>query len=222
MSTFIPNLAQKSAGLRDILKEEEYKWSKINTIDFNIIKEAICNATTLAYYKPDVDTQIQVDASGRGLGAVLLQNNIPIAFASKTLSSTEQRYANIEREMLAIVFGCERFHYYVYGRKFEVITDHKPLEMITKKSLEKSPARLQRMMLRIQTYNYTVTYHPGKTMTLSDTLSRQPDENNNENIDLDVAINPIQFSEDRLNRIRDETNNSDKLILTYANLLLII
>ena len=90
-----------------------------------------------------------------------MQENKPIEFASKSLSKTEQNYANIEREMLAIVFGCERFHLYVYGTKFTVMTDHKPLEMITRKSLDKAPARLQRMMLRIQSYNYSVIYKPG-------------------------------------------------------------
>ena len=79
--------------------------------------------------------------------------------------------------------------------------------MITKKSLEKSPARLQRMMLRIQTYNYTVTYSPGNTIPLADTLSRQPDADNAAHIHLYVAITPIQFSTERLNEIRDETNS---------------
>ena len=205
MSTFIPNLVTLTAELRDILKEEEHTWKESNTEDFKKVKEAIFNATTLAYFRPGIPTTIQVDASGRGLGAVLLQENIPIAFASKSLTTTEQRYANIEREMLAIVFGCERFHYYIYGREFAVITDHKPLEMITKKSLEKAPARLQRMMLRIQTYNYTVTYSPGNTMTLADTLSRQPDADNAAHIDLDVAITPIQFStETQRNTRRDK------------------
>ena len=115
--------------------------------------------------------------------------------------------------MLAIVFGCERFHYYVYGRAFTVITDHKPLEMITKKSLEKAPAILQRMMLRIQTYNYTVTYNPGNTVILADTLSRQPYAENAAPIDLDVAITPIYFSIERLNQIRDEKNQDEELIL---------
>ena len=76
--------------------------------------------------------------------------------------------------MLALVFGCERFHLYIYGTKFTVMTYHKPLEMITRKSLDKAPARLQMIMLRIQSYNYSVTYKPGNTMTLPDTLSRQP------------------------------------------------
>ena len=71
-----------------------------------------------------------MDASSRGLGAVLLQNNKPIAFASKSLSDTEQRYANIERELLAVVFGCERFHTYVFGKQVTIESDHKPLETI--------------------------------------------------------------------------------------------
>ena len=81
------------------------------------------------------ETTIQVDASGRGLGAVLTQNGKLIAFASKSLIETEQRYANIERELLTVVFGCERFHTHVYGKHFTVESNHKPFEMIQQKSL---------------------------------------------------------------------------------------
>ena len=83
---------------------------------------------------------IQVDASQVGLGAVLLQNGKPIAFASKTLTEIECRYANIEREMLAAVFGAERFHTYVYGWSFTIESDHKPLESISRKNLADTPA----------------------------------------------------------------------------------
>ena len=82
MSTFIPNLASLTAELRDILKSEDFTSSEANTKDFENVKKEICNATTLAYFTPDMPTTIQVDASGRGLGAVLLQENTPIAFAS--------------------------------------------------------------------------------------------------------------------------------------------
>ena len=98
---------------------------------------------TLAYFKLGDDVVIQVDAPGRGLGAVLMQAGKPIAFASKSLSDCETRYANIEREMLAVVFGCERFHTYVYGTRFTVESDHKPLEMIILKNLAAAPQRLQ-------------------------------------------------------------------------------
>ena len=76
--------------------------------------------------------------SSRGLGAVLLQDNKPVAFASKSLTETECRYANIERELLAVVYSCERFHTYIYGSNFVVETDHKPLQVISLKNLTTS------------------------------------------------------------------------------------
>ena len=115
---------------------------------------------------------IQVDASQKGLGAALLQDGCPVAFASKALTPTEQRYANIEREMLACVFGAERFHTYVFGRSFTIESDHKPLEQINLKRLADTPKRLQGMLLRLQHYDVKITYRPGKEMVVADTLSR--------------------------------------------------
>ena len=116
----------------------------------------------------------QVDASSRGLGAVLLQNGKPIAFVSKTLIDCEQRYANIERDMLTVVFGSERFHTYLLGKRFLVQSDQKPLEIIHRKNLAAAPQRLQRMLLRLQPYDFELRYKPGKEMALADTMSRQP------------------------------------------------
>ena len=114
---------------------------------------------------------IQVDASQVGLGAALLQNGKPIAFASKALTETKCQYANIEREMLAAVFGVERFQTYVYGWSFTIESDHKPLESISRKNLGDTPAWLQCMMLHLQGYNFTICYCPGKAMVIPDTLS---------------------------------------------------
>ena len=86
---------------------------------------------------------VQADASQRGLGACLLQEGEPIAYASKSLTYTETRYANIERELLAIVFACQWFNMYILGRPFTVESDHKPLEMIHQKSLASALPRLQ-------------------------------------------------------------------------------
>ena len=88
---------------------------------------------------------IQVNASQIGLGAALLQNGKPIAFASKALTETECRYANIEREMLAAVFGADRFHTYIYGQSFTIKSDHKLLESISRKNLADTSAWLQCM-----------------------------------------------------------------------------
>ena len=88
------------------------------------------------------------------------------------LTPVEQRYANIEREMLACVFGAERFHTYVFGRSFTIESDHKPLEQISLKNLADAPARLQRMLLHLQNYDVKITYKPGREMVVADTLSR--------------------------------------------------
>ena len=114
---------------------------------------------------------IQVDASQVGLGAALLQNGKPVAFASKALTKTERQYANIEREMLATVFGAEIFHTYIYGQSFTIESDHKLLESISRKNLTDTPARLQHMMLCLQGYDFTIRYCPGKEMVIPDTLS---------------------------------------------------
>ena len=81
----------------------------------------------LKYYDPNKQLTLQVDSSGSGLGAAIIQDEGPIAFASKSLSDAESRYSNIEREMLSILFRLERFHYFTYGRPVIVHSDHKPL-----------------------------------------------------------------------------------------------
>ena len=115
---------------------------------------------------------IEVDASQVGLGAALLQDNKPIAFTSKALTNAECRYANIEREMLAVVFGAARFCTYVYGWSFMIESDHKLLESISRKNLADMPAWLQCMMLCLQGYDLTICYHPGKEMVIPDMLSQ--------------------------------------------------
>ena len=82
----------------------------------NIITEV--PSPVLQYYDPAKPVKVQVDASQTGLGAVIMQNGKPIAYASKVLTTTQQTYAQIEKENLAIVFGCEKFHHYLYGRDF--------------------------------------------------------------------------------------------------------
>ena len=106
--------------------------------------------STSCYFNESKDTQIQTDASLKGLGAWLMQDDHPVSFASKILITAERNYSNIE--MLGVVFSLGRFHHYTYERLMNVITDHKPLEAISKKSLSNSPPRLQRILLKIQHY----------------------------------------------------------------------
>ena len=132
----------------------------------------IASAPVLKYFDPSVEAVLQCDASQHGLGACLMQNGQPVAYASRSLTETECNYVQMEKELLAIVFGVEKFESYLYGRKFKVKTDHKPLESILKKSLLSAPKRLQRMMLRLQNFDFEVEYKKGTPLHLADTLSR--------------------------------------------------
>ena len=91
------------------------------------------------------------------------------------------------------MYGCEKFHTYLYGRTFTVETDHKPLEMISLKNLIAAPARLQRMLLRLQQYNMIITYRPGKEMLLADALSHLPSRTDT-HIQLDLRVDAISMS----------------------------
>ena len=88
------------------------------------------------------------------------------------MNDTQQNYAQIEKELLAIVFGCERFHQYIYGKHVVIKTDHKPLEAIFLKSLSQAPSRLQRMMLHLQGYDIELVYKKGSGIYIADALSR--------------------------------------------------
>ena len=115
---------------------------------------------------------VESDVSLSGLGATLLQGGQPVAFASRALTSAEPN-AQIEKELLSVVFACERFDTYLFGRDIvPVKTDHQPLEAICKEDLASFPKRLQRMLLRLQRYNIDVKYQKGENMVMSDPLSR--------------------------------------------------
>ena len=172
LSPFIPSLSTLTAPLRELLKKDtDFSWNHTYDTAFEWIKEPVINDTTLRYFNPSLPMTIQVDASQVGLGAALLQNGKPIAFASKALTKTECRYVNIEREMLAAVFRAERFHTYIYGWSFTIESDRKPLESISRKNLADTPAWLQCMMLHLQGYDFTICYCPGKEVVIPDTLS---------------------------------------------------
>ena len=97
------------------------------TESFETLKELISNTPVLQYFDPQKQVILSVDASSKGIGAVLFQDNQPVAYASKSLTTCQQNYAQIEKEMLAIVFGCTRFHDYIYGLpnvELKLITNH--------------------------------------------------------------------------------------------------
>lgn len=148
------------------------------------ILKKIKEDSLLRYYDVSKPVTLQTDASKTAVGATLIQEGHPIAFASKALTRSQQNYHQIKLECLALLFGVTRFYEYVYGADLTVETDHKPLESIFKKPLSSCPARLQSMRLRIQDYSPKVVYIPGDDMTYADLLSR--DLQDLEVLDIDV------------------------------------
>ena len=175
LAPYIPNESDITAPLRDLIKEgNAWQWDTQQDEALCNIKRALTSGPVLAFYDPEQPVTIQADASQSGLGACLLQHGKPIAYASRTLTSPERAYAQIEKEMLALTYGCKKFHPYVYGKTIDIETDHKPLESIMRKPLGAAPPRLQRMMLQVQKYDLAVRYVPGTQMFAADTLSRAP------------------------------------------------
>ena len=164
----------------------------------------------LSHFNPSKEVTLQVD--GKGLGATLLQDGKPVAFCSKALTDCEERYANIEREMLMVVYRCERFHTYLYGKQFLVESAHKPLESIYLKNLTAAPHQLQRMLLRLQPYDLTIKYCPGKEVLLANALSRLSPHVRGPVKDMDVQVNLVQFSSDRMKELKDPTNKDCELM----------
>ena len=128
----------------------------------------IASAPVLTYYKSTEVLEIQCDSSQSGLGAALMQNGHPTgAYASRVLTETGSRYAQIEKEMLAIVFSVEKFNDVTYGRRTVVQTDHKPLESIFTKPRHRAPKRLQGMLISLQKYDLVVRYERGRQNVFS-------------------------------------------------------
>ena len=202
LSPFIPHLSAKTSNMRQLLKSDvEWCWTAEHQKDFEACKDAVHEDMKLRYFDPNLPVELEVDASMQGLGAALVQEGKPIAFASKALTPAESRYANIERELLAVVYGLEKFHTYVYGKPLTVYSDHKPLENIVLKQLSQSPPRLQRMLLRVQAYNFELKYKPGKHMVYADYLSRVS-PSPGPTVVLEHAIHMVQISVGQLEKLR--------------------
>jgi len=178
---FIPNLSVKTSALRELLHDsKEFKWTSRNEREWNALKVTLTNAPVLAYYDPNKRLKISTDASKDGLGAVLLQAEgdswKPVAYPSRSMTETETRYAQIEKECLGLSYGLQKCHCYVYGLPtFTVETDHRPLVSIIKKSLNEMSPRIQRLIMKLQRYDFDLKYTPGKHLVLADALSPAPE-----------------------------------------------
>lgn len=172
---FIPNLATASEPLRQLTKKDaNFEWGPKQQEAFEYLKQNLTNEIALGYYNVKSRTQVIADASPVGLGAVLIQfqeiEPRVIAYASRSLTAPEINYAQTEKEALALVWATERFHYFLFGRYFELITDHKALETLFGPK-SKPCARIERWVIRLMSYKFKVIYKPGKT-NIADPLSR--------------------------------------------------
>ncbi|KAL5017541.1 hypothetical protein ScPMuIL_007130 [Solemya velum] len=186
LGRFTPNLAEHSKPIRDLLqKESSWIWEAPQIQAFDRIKKELSSTPLLALYDPKARTKISADASSFGLGAVLLQcpkgseesEDVwkPVAYASRAMSSTEQRYAQVEKEALAVTWACEKFADFVIGMTFLIETDHKPLvSLLGTKAMSDLPPRIQRFRMRLARYHYEIKHVPGKFLYTADTLSRAP------------------------------------------------
>lgn len=172
---FIPNFAEIAKPLTLLLKKSsKFVWNQSADAAFAELRQMICQPPILQYPQFDKTFIITTDASKEAISAVLSQgeigNDLPIAFASRTLIDAETRYSATELELLAIVWGVEYFRPYVYGRKFIIFTDHKPLCWVMQ--VKEPNSRLIRWKLRLSSYDFTIVYKAGKANCVADCLSR--------------------------------------------------
>uniref|UniRef100_A0A3P9KLT8 Gypsy retrotransposon integrase-like protein 1 n=1 Tax=Oryzias latipes TaxID=8090 RepID=A0A3P9KLT8_ORYLA len=180
LNRFSTKLAELVAPLRELNKKNvHFRWEPHHQQALDDVKKELCTKQLISYYDSDPNTVtiLQCDASTLGLGAWIRQidqhgQEKIVGMASRCLSPTESRYSNIERECLAVMFGLEKFEYYLLGRQVMVETDHSPLEQIFKKNLAETPTRLQRFILRCLKFDIEVKYKPGRSIPLADALSR--------------------------------------------------
>ncbi|UYV80723.1 hypothetical protein LAZ67_19001539 [Cordylochernes scorpioides] len=196
LAKFLPNLSDKTANMRLLLrKNEPWVWNDLRDRDYRDLKLQLTSAPCLRHFDPKLDIEISTDASSNGLGAVLQQQGVPITYSSTALSAAQKKYSQIEKELLAVYFGCKRNHLYLYGRKFTAFTDHKPLLTIMKKNNDRF-----------------VT----KTTALTDALSRDYIANDlftapEIEISQNIQVLMVTYSNNRHQDLVEATNNDPVL-----------
>ena len=180
---FSPNLATTLAPLYELLRQTKaWTWGSLQRKAFQKVKGLLKSNKVLTHFDDQLPLLLECDASPYGVGAVLshhLPNGSekPVAFASRTLSKAETNYSHLDKEALAIIYGIKKYHQYLYGRHFEIKTDHKPLTHIfneAKAIPTMASGRIQRWALLLSAYDYTIHYKQGKTNANADALSRLP------------------------------------------------
>ena len=232
---YVENLANLTQPLRSLLnKNSGWLWGMAQQQAFDKIKQALSKAPTLAIYDSSRETKVSSDASSFGLGAILMQSTTdghwkPVAYISRAMIETEQRYAQVEKEALAVTWACERLSDYLIDKNFHIETDHKPLvSLLGNKNLNELPPRIQRLCMRLLRFKYTISHVPGKSLVVADTLSRAPvtkhisehDDWQNEEIELYVnsVLSEVPASDKRLKEIRERQREDEvcRQMVTYC------
>ena len=155
--------------LRGLLKAEVFAWRREHQEAFESLKEGFSSDTVLVCFDPAAEHEVHVDGCPLGISATLVQRQSSdkgwrvVQYASRARLDVARNHSQIELEMLAADFACRKFHVFLYGLTFKIVTDHKPLEVILNNPRHKTSIRLQRMMVRMLDYEFKVEYRPGKT-----------------------------------------------------------
>ena len=177
LSRFTPHVAELSQPLTI---KRSWVWGPAQQEAFMRVKEELTKSSVLAIYDPEAQTKVSADASMYGLGAVLLQKSPeghwkPVSYTSRAMTDIERRYAQIEKEALAVTWACDKFSNYILGKRILIGTDHKPLvPILNTKDLDTLPPRVLRFRLRMARFDYVAEHLPGKLLYTADTLSRAP------------------------------------------------
>ncbi|XP_046811286.1 putative uncharacterized protein DDB_G0282499 [Lucilia cuprina] len=190
------------------LNDPEYEKS------FNTLKTLLINDPILAYPDFTKTFTLTTDASNYALGAILSQDNHPICFASRTLNTHEINYSTIEKELLAIVWATTYFRPYLFGRKFLIETDHKPLTWLF--SIKEPNSKLVRWRLKLSEFGYEVKYKKGTKNGNADALSRIEPESvsinalESSNVTIRETSSPINIFKNQIRLLRHDSRNKDE------------
>ena len=177
---FLKNLSSTARPLHELLKKTStWKWGKEQESSFQAIKKQLASAPVMAHYDVHQDIKVIADASPTGLGAVLVQGKEekPVMFISRTLTEHEKNYSQIEKEGLCVVWALNRLKQFLYGRKFKIVTDNKPLAQVIlpmKQLPALATSRIQRWALKLAEYHYEVEVRRSCQIPVADWLSRLP------------------------------------------------
>ena len=217
LSKFSARLSKLTELIRELCKKKvPFNWGLEHESAFHLIKKEIAAAQILAYYNPNKPTILQTDASCKGLGACLLQNQRPVYFASRALTETQKGYVAIKVESLAVTWVMEKFHHFLYGNEFILKTDQKPLEVILSKSLNQATPRLQKILIRTFLYHCKVRYIPGLNNHVTDCLSRlgfQKDSISLPKLHSNQITSQLNARSNSLHNLQIATQDDDKLVI---------